>query len=83
MMGTVKGEIAYEYLCMKLEHVQRKTFRHCIKSWRVYPCGFHYFTQGRFLKSNLTFQTALIATYPSTLIHSLTSLPSGDPAVLP
>lgn len=38
MMGTVKWEIAYEYLCMKLEHVQRKNLRCCIKSWRVYPC---------------------------------------------
>ena len=44
---------------------------------------FHYFTQGWFLKLNLTFQTALIATYPRTLVHSLTSLSSGDPAVLP
>jgi len=55
MMDTVKGEIAYEYLCIKLEHgrcigilsmYNTKNLRYCIKSWRVYPCVSHYFTQG-------------------------------------
>jgi hypothetical protein len=45
MMGTVKGEIAYEYSYMKLEHgrcigilsmYNTKNLRYCIKSWRVY-----------------------------------------------